>query len=102
MPNPTHKLIVLENGVLASLAANSNYLREFPFLRRLATSGFNNKGCRSCARSNQATADAYMSAKLSIAGLASDRKALLKTMLSTRQARVTYRRPDGKMIMLTF
>lgn len=93
----TKKLVTIENGTLAALAANKIALGDFPFLRALIGQ---KKGC-GCKRDTSGP-DRFAAAKRTLAGMASDKKTKLKRLLNTEQARLVYRDNGGKMISLTF
>jgi hypothetical protein len=102
---PTHKLYVIQNGTLQSMAANERFTREFPFLTSLRSLAPAKPGCGTCGGggSPKAAADAaYAAALRTIAGLASDKKQRLKALLDAKQVRLFYRAADGRQIKLTF
>jgi len=102
-----HRLIVLENGVLDSMANNKKFTTEFPVLLKLqqdnqARSAGGKKSCGGCPGSNRNRGDIYQTVKQTLAGLATKRKSKLKEMLSTDKVQIVYRSNSGKAIKKTF
>lgn len=103
MALPKRKLIVIESGLIAGMAGNPKFVKEFQFLGAIAKVKPKKKGCGTCARAAGETAALYAAAKRTIAGLDSDKKRKLKEMLNTEKARVTYVNPGSKKVVeLTF
>jgi hypothetical protein len=97
------KLVVIEEGLLANMAANALFVAEFPFLQQLKQSLPTNGKKPCCGHKSTVAATAFDAVKAAIAGLSSDRKRRLKEMLNAEQVRVNYRVPGtGKPVELTF
>lgn len=102
-PPAKKKLIVIESGLIAGMARDARFLKEFQFLGSIAKAQPKKKGCGACARAAGETAALYAAAKRTIAGLDSDKKRKLKDMLNAEKARVTYVNPGSKKVIeLTF
>jgi len=95
-------LKVIEDSTIISMANNAIFVKEFPFLERVKKASRRKSGCSRCQVSDQHKADIIQKAKQGLAGLASSRKARLKTLLDAKKVRVIYRTPTGKVIKLTF
>lgn len=101
-PQPSkRKMVVLEEGTITAMASNAAILKAFPFLSRISSLA-KAKGCGSCGAAAQKRAAAFQQVKRDLAGLASDRKRVLKDLLNTERARVLFRAPNGKAQELTF
>lgn len=92
-------LVVIEDGLLYSMAHNQAFVKEFPFLSGLQQLQ-QAKGCCSSAPAKKDTA--YTAAKRTIAGLDSAKKVKLKALLKAKQARIIYTHSNGKQMNLTF
>lgn len=94
---PVKKLVVLEDGVLTSMAHSEAFLKEFPFIKTLQGTKPKKSGCGGCnAAMNARKADEFSRVKAAFASMGDDRKRVLKQMLNTRKIRIIYR--DGKRI----
>lgn len=100
--NVKRKLIVIEDGLLSTMAASTAYTNEFPFLKALASVKNRTSGCGKCGRGNQEQAAVFRAAKAAIAGLSSDRKRKLKELMRAERIRVRYINSSQKQIELTF
>ncbi len=98
------KLVVIEEGMLATMALNPTIAKEFPILAPIAklARGGTRAGCGTCGRAAQERAKLYQQVKLALAGMDSDRKRKLKDLLNTNSARLLYRDNAGKAQQLTF
>lgn len=104
------KLVILEDGLLATLAANPAATRELPFLLPLAAGAAKKVGCGRCGRKAAAGAAKFLAAKAAIAGMDAGRKLRLKELLNAHQVRVTYSTPANdpknpakrRTVVLTF
>ena len=106
MNTPTRTLIVLEDSLIMSMAAQSSYRQVFPFLSGLAETQKPQRrpGCRKCgpARSPQRQ-QLMMSIKQAMANMGSDAKRQLKQMLNARQVRIYYFAPGtNRRVEVTF
>ena len=102
MADLQHKLVLLSDGLLASMAANEQFRKEFPFITSLQAASARRSGCGSCGGANRQRAGVFQAAKKAFAGLDSARKQTLKRLLNAQQARIIYTRDDGRTIQLTF
>lgn len=96
----THKIVVIEDALVASMASNRVFTKEFPFLAKLhgqagaqATSG-----CGGCQRKRNNGRGLYNTTKTAIAGMVGDRLRKLKTLLGAEQVRITYKDRTGKAV----
>lgn len=101
MATPLRPLVVLEDGVIATMASQAKFLTEFPFLKNLLVA-LEPSSCSSCGSGTDKRRDAYAAMKMSIAGLGSSQMLKLKTMLNAKQVRLNYRDASGRGIKLTF
>ncbi len=102
--NPTglRELVVIEEGLLASMATNAAYLREFPFLASLGARQAKPGKCGGCGRGNAERSSIFGAAKAAIGGMAAEKKRRLREMLNARHVRVTYINNSKRTIQLTF
>ena len=93
---PVRKLVIIEDGLVSSMAADPAFVKEFPFLSSIA--GMTPpRGCGSCRRGGVETGQAFSQIKQSLAGMSDDRRRLLKQMLNAQQIRLNYK--SGKRIV---
>lgn len=102
---PQRKLVVIEDGLLLSMASNATFVAAFPFLAalqnpqvRAGTRG----GCGSCGGKNNARNSALLAAKANLANMDVDSKRRLKEMLNTQQVRIIYQDANHRTIAKTF
>lgn len=102
-PGPTHKLLVLEDGVLSRLSSDAKLAAEFPALARVKAALAPLKGCAPCQERarRKALDEALQAAKASLAGMPADRKVRLKEALAAEKVRLVYRDGD-RVVELTF
>lgn len=99
---PIKKLVVIEDGILVTMANSPQFLTEFPFLKSLATYRAPAGGCGSCGgKNNGQKAVVFTAAKQAIAGMGDDKKRTLKRLLNTELVRITYRNGE-KVIQHNF
>jgi hypothetical protein len=96
----THKLLVLEDSVLLTLAANPNFLREFPFLSSAAKPKAK-PGCAPCNRAASRRLQMMHVVKQSIVNMGIEKKKRLKEMLSAEKLRLRLAQ-NGKIVEYTF
>lgn len=100
---PVKKLVILEEGMLTSMANNPAFTKEFPFLKslqhpqKLVKKG----GCGGCGRAGQQKAAVFTTVKQNLASMGDDRRRLLKQMLNATQIRLTYKQ-GARIIQHTF
>lgn len=95
-----HKLLIIEESTLISMANTQAFLAEFPFLAMMQKAR-GSGGCGGCGRSRTRNAAAGK-IKRTIIGLASDKKQRLKQMLSAKQLRLRYLNDKGAPVTVTF
>ena len=92
------KLVIIEEAMLVSMARSANFIKEFPFLREALSVEPTGGGCGGCGHaSNTQRASVLTTIKQNLAGMADDRKQLLKRLLNTQKIRLTYR--QGRQIV---
>lgn len=96
------KLVVIEEGLLAGMAAGATFVKEFPFLRALASQRAAPSSCRPCSARSKARLAAYGAAKKAIAAMDAAKKRRLKELLNAQQVRVTYLASNGRAVQVTF
>ena len=96
----THKLLVLEDTVLLTLATNPNFVREFPFLASGAVPTAK-KSCKPCNRAASKRVQAMQTIKQSIVNMGVEKKKRLKEMLSAEKLRHRVAQ-NGKVVEYTF
>jgi len=97
-----HRLIVLENGVLESMAHSKEFLNAFPVLKKILAEKVESQGCGGCGSAAASRADTYQTVKQTLAGLATRQKSRLKEMLDTDKVQIIYRGSSGKAIKNVF
>lgn len=81
----THKLLILENSVLHSMAASPAFLKEFPFLAALKAA---NKTKTHCCHASPRINAAIPSIKSALTALGAEKKKRLKQMLAAEKVRI--------------
>jgi hypothetical protein len=84
---PLHKLLMLEESVINSMAGNPNFVREFPFLKNVTTAGRKRTGCGKCNRKASRRVQSVNAAKQQIISLGKEQKSRLKKRESKDQSR---------------
>ena len=102
-PKLQHKLVLIQDSLLDSMAADVKFSRELPFLKGLLNLP-RPATCRSCNRGQAQVVrqQTYASAKRTMAGLPAEKKRKLKELLNAKQIRIIFRNDGGKIIELTF
>ena len=90
------KLVVIEEGLIYSMASTERFLSEFPVLRQaqtlIAAPVAPKGGCGGCKGDNLNRRDeTIMRVKMGLAGMPDDRRRLLAKMLNTERLRISYR-----------
>lgn len=80
-----HKLLILENSVLHSMAASPAFLKEFPFLASLKAASKTKSHCCPAAPKMNAAIPAIKSA---LTALGAEKKKKLKQMLNAEKVRI--------------
>jgi hypothetical protein len=96
-----HKLLILEEAMLVSMAGNPNFTREFPFLDQIKGNSSSNPDCSKCNNDAQKRVALVSGVKQAIVSMGAEKKARLKAMLSTEQVRVRVN-DGGKILEYTF
>jgi hypothetical protein len=86
---PAHNLVVIENHLIDSLAANDMFRREFPYLAALVRPK-TGQGCRRCPKKQRATLAEYRTFKDNLAALQPEEKIRFKQFLNAKQVRVVH------------
>ena len=102
---PIRKLIIIEDGLLSSMASNKQFLSEFPFLKGLQQYAQGRQpGCGTCggaAKVNAAKAVVFTAAKQTLAQMGDSKRRKLKQLLNAEKVRVTYK-SGSKIVQHTF
>lgn len=85
---PLHKLLMLEESVINSMAGNPNFVKEFPFLKNVSTSVGKRTGCGKCNRRPSRRVQAVNAAKQQIVSMGKEKKVRLKKLLRAEKVRV--------------
>lgn len=105
-PVSLRRLVVIEEGTIASMASNATFLKAFPFLaavgRTIRSENGKPRGCGGCGRAAQERTAVYTTAKQAIASMDATKKRELREMLNAEQVRLVYKATTGKTIQLTF
>jgi hypothetical protein len=100
------KMVVLEEGVLAGMAVNDVFAKQFGFLNKIHAVGKSENGkkvgCGGCSRAAAERAEAFTAVKQAIASMDATRKRQLKDLLRAQQVRLTYKNASNKVVQLTF
>lgn len=101
--SPMQALRVIDNSTITWMINSQSMRNEFPFLQQAASAqAAGGRGCGTCRRANNGSAETFNWVKQQIAGLAADRKAVLKQRLNAQQLRVIYRQANQQQVRLTF
>jgi hypothetical protein len=97
-------LVVLEDNTIISLLSDPTYSESIPcFYNKLELFRTNNSGCGACAHKRQEKRRSAMAQiKSCLAGLSSEKKTQLKSLLDTKKIRVVYVNAGGQVVQLTF
>jgi hypothetical protein len=83
------RLVVVEDGLLTTMANSPQYVSLFPFLAALQGKK-KPGGCGSCSKDAQNRVQVYNAAKAAIAGMAVENKRKLKELLNAKEVRVRF------------
>lgn len=90
MAKPPRPLVIVEDGVLLSMASSLNFRKQFPFLNTLHQQGRRTqRTCGGCG-GKAAGHNVFAKAKEALAGLPSAKQQQLKTMLNAEKVRVRW------------
>jgi hypothetical protein len=99
------KLVILEESVILNLAANPNFVQEFPFLssmlNNIPTGGTTGSGCSRCNRTAARRINAINGVKQSFLSMGAEKKQRLKQLLNTEKIRLRLV-AGGKVMEYTF
>jgi hypothetical protein len=98
------KLVIIEEGLILSMATSAQFLAEFPFLRSAASLATNLAGqpCNSCGgKANTGRSEVLTKLKQTLAGMPDTQRRKLKELLNAAQVRVTFKQ-GNKIIQHTF
>lgn len=85
---PLHKLLVIEESVLNSMASNPNFITEFPFLKNVSSNKSARTGCGRCNRRASRRVQAVNAAKQQIVQMGKEKKVRLKKLLRAEKVRI--------------
>lgn len=96
----THKLLIIDEAVLAAMTSNPNFTKEFSFLAPIAKAE-KASGCGKCNKRASRRAIVTNGIKLAIVSMGAERKKRLKQLLNADQVRVRVAQ-NGKVKEYTF
>lgn len=96
-----HKLLILEEAILITMAGNPTFLSEFPVLSGLTDTAPGKPGCGSCGRSASNRVPLVSGIKQALVSMGEERKQKLKHMLHTEKVSIRLS-SEGKVIDYTF
>ena len=101
MAAPTlHKLLIIEEAVLVSMAGNPNFIREFPFRKSVANLSAR-RTCGRCSRTASKRVQSVNAAKQQVVSMGKEKKSRLKKLLRADKVRVRLA-AGGKVTEYTF
>ena len=83
-----NKLLVIEHSVLAAMAGNPDFLREFPFLSMVNNPISRKSGCNACSRASAGRVVALNNVKSALLAMGVEKKQRLKKMLNAEKIRM--------------
>ncbi len=99
------KLVIIEEGLLTSMAGNAKFVKEFPCLKPIqGVQAAPRAGCSSCGGNRRAGTErsvVYTKVKADLASMGDDKRRLLKQMLNAKQVRLTYKQ-GSRVVQHTF
>lgn len=96
-----HKLLMIEESVLITMANNPNFIREFGFLKGVQQLRSKKTGCGKCNRNAGQRINLVNGAKQTIVSMGAERKRRLKQLLKAEKVRVRVAHA-GKVTEYTF
>jgi CO dehydrogenase/acetyl-CoA synthase alpha subunit len=96
-----HKLLVIEEAVLISMAGNPNFVREFGFLKGLQQLRKSRTGCGRCNKGAGKRVQLVNAAKQSLVSMGAEKKRRLKALLKAEKVRIRAAN-GGKVTEYTF
>ena len=97
-------LVTLEDSTILTMIQDSRFADVIPCLMNKAELFKKSAtGCGACARKRQARQREEMTRiKSCLGSLSSDKKIQLKQLLDAQKVRITFTRPGGEVVQLTF
>lgn len=97
-------MVVLEDSTIISLINDPTYAESIPcFYNKQDVLKLPGGGCSACAQKKQERRrNAMAQIKSCLAGMSTEKKTQLKTMLDAKQVRVIYVNAGGQVVQLTF
>jgi hypothetical protein len=97
-------LVVLEDNTIISLLNDPSYAESIPcFYNKRELFRTTNNGCGACAHKRQEKRRSAMAQiKSCLAGMSSEKKMQLKSLLDAKKVRVVYVNAGGQVVQLTF
>lgn len=96
-------IVVIEDSTILSLIKDPAYESAIPCFAGKRDAFKSGGGCGSCAAKRRARQKQTMAGiKSCLAALSPEKKTELKSLLNTRQIRVTYTNASGKIVQMTF
>lgn len=86
----SHRVVVLEDAMLAALTRDQRFLAEFPFLQKLAATVAQptRRRCGTCGSKNRERVNAFHSAKVTLLAMDDTRRKRLKELLQADEIQV--------------
>lgn len=97
-------MVVLEDSTIISLLNDANYSQTIPcFYNKRDLFKTTGNGCGACAHKRQEKRRSAMAQiKSCLAGMSSEKKTQLKSLLDTKKVRVVYVNAGGQVVQMTF
>lgn len=101
---PPRPVVIIQDGVLLSMAASLNFRQQFPFLQALQQQHGRQAPhtCSSCSRKQKQASNLYTRAKESLASLPPHKQQQLKTLLNAEKIRIHWIDANGNKQERTF
>lgn len=98
------EMVVLEDSTIISLLNDPTYAESIPcFYNKRDVLKSSGGGCSACAQKKQEKRrNAMAQIKSCLAGMSSEKKTQLKSLLDTKKVRVIYVNSGGQVVQLTF
>lgn len=98
------EMVVLEDSTIISLLNDPMYAESVPcFYNKRDLFKSSGGGCSACAQKKQEKRrNAMAQIKSCLAGMSSEKKTQLKSLLDTKKIRVVYVNASGQVVQLTF
>lgn len=96
---PLSPLVVIDDGLVTSMAANAEFVRTFAFLKNVKD--VRAGGCN-CARRTPTATTTFDTTKRTLAQMDDTLKRKLKEMLRAIRVRIIYRNNSNQIVSVTF